>query len=52
MQGLNGQPEVYSEQPMTVLKDVWETKVISITDTCQSAIDDEHFLKEIKFVSG
>ena len=52
MQGLSGKPEGDSEQLVTVLKNFWETEAIGITDTCQGAAEDEHFLEEIKFVSG
>ena len=52
IQGLNGKPEGDSEQLVTVLKNFWETEAIGITDTCQGAAEDEHFLEEINFVSG
>ena len=52
MQGLNDQIEEDSKQLMTVLKDFWKTEAIGITDTCQSATEDENFLAEINFVSG
>ena len=52
IQGLDGQPEGDSEQLVMVLKDFWKTEAIGITDNCQNATEDEHFLEEIKFLSG
>ena len=52
IQEINGQPEEDNEQLVIVLKDFWETEAIGITDICQSATEDEHFLEEINFVSG